>query len=330
MTIRNQSLGLGQQGVAIVTVLLILAIIAVTSVSYLQRQQVTVVASSQLLHRGQVRAHLTGVELWVSQILRQDQQDSDTDHLQEPWAGVLPVATVEQGQLMGQLVDLQGRYNLNNLRYGQPDQMIHVQYLQGLLVQLGLDPELAWPLLDWVDNNGETQQGQLLEDSIYMQGPSPYRSANQPLTDVSELNLIHNWTTTELAVLSPLIITLPEPTRININTTEPQLIAALSDQISLVQAEALLAQQTTQSWPNPDAFIDSLTQSGINLESEDRQRITTLTSTQSHYFELQAQAQISNTAEQLISRFKRLDDGSLKVLSRQFMPAPPLLNRPTP
>ena len=52
---------------------------------------------------------------WVRAVLNDDRRMGDVDHLGEPWAQQMPLMSIENGQLAGQIHDQQGMFNLNNL-----------------------------------------------------------------------------------------------------------------------------------------------------------------------------------------------------------------------
>ena len=134
-----------------------------------------------------------GAESWVLSLLRDDLQDSETDHLGEIWAQEMPVLPIEsdtiQGVLQGGLEDLQGRFNVNNLIDGEGkanEEMI--EQFQRLLLALELDPRFAGIAADWMDADQEPLFPDGAEDSIYSTRMIPtYRTPNLPLTSASEL-----------------------------------------------------------------------------------------------------------------------------------------------
>lgn len=84
---------------------------AATSLASLQQQ--TIRRSTLFQHQLQARLYSLGAEDWATAVLRRD--DSETDHLGEDWASLPPALPIQGGTLQGRIIDLQGRFNLNNL-----------------------------------------------------------------------------------------------------------------------------------------------------------------------------------------------------------------------
>lgn len=109
-----------QTGVALITVLLIVFLASVTAVSLAALQQVAIRRSTVLLHQQQARLYTLGAEQWAMIILARDRQKNETDHPGEEWANLSPALPVEGGTITARLIDLQGRFNLNNLWHPAP------------------------------------------------------------------------------------------------------------------------------------------------------------------------------------------------------------------
>lgn len=121
MSMRDTAVRLRQTGVALITVLLIVFLASITAASLATLQQLAIRRSTVLQHQEQARLYTLGLEQWAMVILARDRQDNRTDHPGEPWAKLPLILPVENGELSGQLSDLQGCFNLNNLWQPTPD-----------------------------------------------------------------------------------------------------------------------------------------------------------------------------------------------------------------
>jgi general secretion pathway protein K len=191
-----------------------------------------------------------GAESWVLTILRQDAQDSSTDHLGEIWASELPVLPLGgpgdsiQGEIYGEIQDLQGRFNVNNLvdANGEVDQPSLEQF-QRLLLALGLDPRIAGITADWLDADQDAGFPDGAEDSIYTGFTPPYRTPNQIIASTSELAAIDGMDREILDVLLPHITALPGRTAINVNTATGPVLQSLDPDMTVADVEGLLSQR---------------------------------------------------------------------------------------
>jgi len=116
-----------QRGVALITVLLVLAIVTVVSAAMVARQQLSIRASSNQLQARQAWHYALGGEALAQAMLARDLRAGATgetgangeaaavDHLLEPWAQPLPAFEIDQGEILVRIEDLAGRFNLNDL-----------------------------------------------------------------------------------------------------------------------------------------------------------------------------------------------------------------------
>ena len=130
-----------QRGVALITALLIMALITTMTFSLEWDNSLDLRRTYVSLYREEAIQAAMGAESWVLTILRQDAEDSTTDHLGEIWASEMPVLPVGgpgesiQGEIFGEIEDLQGRFNINNLvdAQGEIDQPSLEQFQRCLL-----------------------------------------------------------------------------------------------------------------------------------------------------------------------------------------------------
>jgi len=243
-----------QRGVALITALLIMALLATLALNLSWDNALDVRRTMTMLYLDEGTQAALGAETWVMSLLRDDAQDSETDHFGEIWAAEMPVLPIEsdtiQGALHGEVQDLQGRFNVNNLvtRDGEIDTQALDQFRR-LLAALGIDPRFADLAADWIDAD---QRAELAgaEDAIYSGMIPPYRSANQHLTSATELAALEGMDKAIFAVLLPHITALPGRTEINVNTATGAVLQSLSDDISADIAESLMGDRQESGFAN--------------------------------------------------------------------------------
>ncbi len=234
--------GARQRGIALITAVLIVAIVATVSAHLSLGQQVWVRQAQNLNDRAQADTVAKAAFIWAMLILNEDaKKGPTTDNLTEDWARPLPPLPVEGGAIQGRIVDAQGLFNLNNLvRDGAPSTP-DIGVFQRLLRNLGLDPNLSGAVIDWIDANSQTGAAGA-EDSEYLTLQPPYRAANQLIASVEELRLIRGFDAAAVDKLRPLVTALPttKPTAININTAPAPVVSALFPNLPLSTAQQLV------------------------------------------------------------------------------------------
>lgn len=237
-----------QRGVALITAILIMALITTLTFSLRWDNSLDLRRTYVSMYREEAIQAALGAESWVLGILRQDLQDSETDHLGEIWASDIPPLPLEsddiQGEIFGQIEDLQGRFNINNLidQEGKVDQPSLEQF-QRLLIALGLDVRFAGIAADWLDADQDAGFPDGAEDAIYSGLVPSYRTANQILSSTSELAALEGMDKATLDTLLPHIVALPGRTAINVNTATGPVLQSLDEKLSPADVERLLSER---------------------------------------------------------------------------------------
>jgi general secretion pathway protein K len=254
-----------QSGVALITAMLVMALITTLTFSLEWDNSMDLRRTYVSMYRDEAIQAALGAESWVLTILRQDSQDSETDHLGEIWASELPVLPLGgpgdsiQGEIFGAIQDLQGRFNVNNLvgANGEIDQPSLEQF-QRLLLALGLDPRFAGIAADWIDADQEPSFPDGAEDSTYTGIVPPYRAANQIISSTSELASIEGMDKATLDILLPHITALPGRTAINVNTATGPVLQSLDENLSVADIEGLLTQRQDTGFSDVNATFSTL------------------------------------------------------------------------
>jgi general secretion pathway protein K len=237
-----------QRGVALITAILIVALATVLAVhvgyqAFLDQRRTMTTLS---LDQGYQVA--MGAEAWVADVLQKDaRQSAKTDDYTEEWAMRLPPLPVDGGEIMGQVDDMQARFNLNSLvkwdatKNAFVTDMPAVERFTRLLELLEIEPKWAGFIADWIDADIDAGFPDGAEDPVYTGLTPAYRTANMPITRTSELLAIANFGLERYQKLEPYVSALPIGTPINLCTALPQVLDALSEK----QREFTAAEQTT-------------------------------------------------------------------------------------
>src|SRR5699024_4523920 len=98
-----------------ITAMLIVALAAVIGARMLTQMNLALHRSGYIWQSEQAWWYAVGVENWLATLLRKDARHTKIDSLDELWAKPVEYLPLDIGALQGQVIDLQGRFNLNNL-----------------------------------------------------------------------------------------------------------------------------------------------------------------------------------------------------------------------
>ena len=146
------------RGVALVSVLLIVAVTTALAYEIANRHAFGVAISRQMLEASQAREYALGGEQYLRQVLYADWEDETTrakDTLLEDWSTATQAFEVDDGSIELRVVDLQARFNLNSVvGAGGPE---NTARLKRLFTHLELDPSAVDAWVDWIDGDQEAE-----------------------------------------------------------------------------------------------------------------------------------------------------------------------------
>lgn len=243
-----------QQGVAIVLAISVVALAALVATAIVVSQSTWARQLELTADHVQARSVLQAGADWARAVLSDDRRVSSVDHLGEPWALRLPPMQVENGELVGQIEDQQGVFNVNNLVADGKVNLAQLAHFRRLLATLGLADALAYTLVDWIDDDSQPQPQGGAEDEYYLALDPPYLAANRPLIDVAELALVSGFDDNVRARLHPYVTALPGFTAVNVNTAPPEVLAAVVEGLDPGSAQALVTQRDRAYYRDADDF----------------------------------------------------------------------------
>jgi general secretion pathway protein K len=219
-----------QRGVALITAVLMVALATMLAVDVGYRGFLDQRRTGTLFALDQGYEIALGAEAWAADFLKQDMQDSQTDHFGEVWARPLPPLPIDGGTVEGRLEDMQGRFNLNNLIHtdGTPNPTA-VKQFERILAMLEIEPNWATAMADWIDQDTQPGFPDGAEDSVYTGMDPPHLAANMPITRVSELLVLPGFGPERYAKLRPFVSALPVGTPLNVCTAPGVVLDSLSE-----------------------------------------------------------------------------------------------------
>ncbi len=313
-----------QRGVALVSVLLIVAILLAVVSRLMANHNLVINQHQNTFEQNQALHYALGAETLARQALYEDFSTSgkDVDHLGEIWAqSTMPFELDEGGYLEAQLSDMNGCFNLNalasaSIRNGDDEPRNRgggdsLTSFRRLLDTAGVNSDLAYAWKDWIDGDLEiTRSG--AEDSEYLVQQPPFRTPNQRVLHLSEIYLMPYVEREQLDPVVPFLCLLPEEDlQINVNTANAPTLAALHEEVTLAMAETIVA--TDRAFATVDEFVQQ------NEEFQPVQQQGGLLTVESQYFLLHAQAQVGSSSVTLQSLLYRdPSSGLVTVLQRDF------------
>jgi general secretion pathway protein K len=249
-----------ERGIALLSVLLLVAVMAIVTTLILDRVNLAVRLAGNASAADRARFAALGAESFAArEIKRQlDRSPARTVNV-GGWIGrpnVLPIDDGSGAVVTAIVRDGGNCFNLNSVVEGKPGDLaarpVGIGQFAGLMQALGVPAQeaagLADALADWIDTDlAPLPAG--AEDQFYMEQERPYRTAGQLLSDKGEIQALRGMTPQIYARLEPWICTLPDAilSPINVNTLLPEqapLVMMLAPgQIPLDRARGLIEQR---------------------------------------------------------------------------------------
>ena len=257
-----------ERGAALLTVLMLVALIAVVAAGALEKLRLATRLTANAVGIEQARAYAQAAEaLAVSRVSTLLGQSPNRVTLAGGWSNAPFGLPLPGGTAVARVTDGGQCFNLNSLGTevapgvyaGNPVARVQFARLMRLLqVPAQVAEQVSAGATDWIDTDADQQPGGA-EDGAYLGQDPGYRTAGTLMTDRSELRAVAGVTPDLYAQLRPWLCTLPtvEPAVINLNTLSPEqapLVAMLApDTLSVQAAAAALLARPPQGWSSLSA-----------------------------------------------------------------------------
>lgn len=269
-----------QRGMAIISALLIAAVVAVIAGGMLTRQ--TLFTRTLEAEQLRIQGHwqLQGSLELSRQLLWEARQHEVLTRLDQAWAQ--PLGAIQTNNLggifEGRLEDEQGKFNLRNLVIDQQPDATQLQNFQRLCALLGIDASLGRRISQRVIASYDLQPERLAPvpvkngfDSGRETSPGSaarLMPARQPmLRSLDDLRGLEGLDERRLKQLAAYISLLPSNTWVNGNTASAEVLSAVVPGLGLPQARALVAERDGGRWfINRGDFFNRLRVQGLALD----------------------------------------------------------------
>ncbi len=256
-------------GAALLTVLLIVAVMAVLAAAALERLKLAtrLAQNGNALLQAQAFAR-SGETVALHRIGDLLQDTSGRTTLAGDWEGRPTNFPIDGGLATAQIDDAGNCFNLNSLvteatqgvYVARPDAMAQFARLMTLIDVPGRDAqEIAAAATDWIDSDSTPLPGGGAEDDAYAAATPSYRTGNTLMADVSELRVVAGVTPAIYTRLRPFLCALPviSPTVLNIDTLSPAkapLLAMLLPGVDTARAASAIAMRPAAGWDSMTSF----------------------------------------------------------------------------
>lgn len=312
-----------QRGIALLTVLLMVAMASVMAMSILDYQERMLKENTVLLRQDQAQAYAKSAEYFLSELLVQDVKNGNqNDNLSQDWAQPMPVLPIENGSITGRLIDQSGKFNINNLFHDGKRDDNAVAYFSRLLQRVGLQPELAAAVLDWQDPDDKVTDAMGAEDSFYLGQQPAYLTANRAFQSVGELKKVRGFTAASVEKLSPYIAALPAFSAINVNTATAVVLSAMDDSLSVDTVQQWVeARDSSKQYLNQSSALWSMPPFQ-KISTTQRSSVNPLLSVRSNFFKAEISVNVDKRHYYLTSQLYRQGQAVL-AYNHSLQPLPP-------
>lgn len=318
-----------QRGVALLTVLLLVAVMAVLVMSVLDDIRFGLRRASNAQAVAQAQRYALGAEVLArSRIRHLVEPGSGRTTLAGDWDGRPFTLPVDNGFIRLRLTDATRCFNLNSVVDGAVEQWQRrelgarqfIALLQALDIPGHQAEALADALVDWIDSDGIAgTRG--AEDTTYAVRRPAYRTAGALLAEPSELRAIQSFDATVYARLRPHVCALPIAalSSLNLNTLRPgdaALLVMLTDGgVSVEAARRLLESRPVAGWTDTAVFWEQPSFAGMDIPDAVRAQLTL----QTRYFGLDAQVEYTG-AQVVLNALFEPSPGDARLVARRWSP----------
>ena len=305
-----------ERGIALLATLLAIALMTILVVDFATTSALGYrAAANQADELRALYLARSGIQVGVAALERDSifdaLQKTPYDSLNDVWAIQVPPIPVEGGTVSVSIVDEARKLNINqlyNLRARQIDPNF-AQVVARLFESIGVTTDLIPIIADWLDPDSVDSPGGA-EANYYLRLLPPYEPRNGPMPTAGDLRALKGVDDAMFIRLATFLTTAPE-TRVNVNTAAPEVLAALTPELSnnLDLVKEIVA---AREYHPLLAITDVLNLPGIGQFG---QHLSPLLTTRSVYFTITGQGQFAGARRRIYATFRRNANGSAMLIS---------------
>ena len=249
------------RGMALLMTILIISLILVITLRFNTSMRSSLTNASNLQNNVALEYMAKSVFNAARAVLSVDAAESNYDSLQEDWANLAAASQYfsfffSRGQGGMNITDHSGRLQVNSLITRKEDEWVVDEGQKTIWINLLSSEEfeleeqeaagIVEALIDWIDEDDDALGFGGAESSYYQGLETPYAPRNGPMEFIEELLLVRGITpelfngTKEIPGLATLVTPYGRDGKININTADPLVLGALSEQIEPDMVDGML------------------------------------------------------------------------------------------
>lgn len=318
-----------ERGAALLSVLLIVAVMSIAALAMLNNSLGAISKARIVDARSQISWQITGAE--EAGLIGVERLRSETDrvlHDRTPNFQQSRTTPLPTGVLTTRLEDDSNCFNVNALAVAEEEsdedgQVGAAAIYEDMLSALGLGPSeveaLRAGLVDWIDGDRSPSLGGA-EDTYYSRLDPPYRPANVAIVSVTELRAVRGYSPDLVRRLGPLLCARDtiDIGVLNINTLTPQeaplLAMAFSGELNVIDAIDLIEDRPIGGWPSVDALLDDDRIQSISIDL----RRTEMLSIQSRFLRLVGEVALGDEIANFSTIYDLPDAQPARIVRRMY------------
>ena len=319
-----------REGMALLTVLLLVAVMSVVAVAVLDDVRFSVRRATNVEIQTQAQWYASGAEMLARrQVARLIEASPSRTPLEPQWNGRPMSFPIDEGSITAVVTDGQNCFNLNSLVEGVGEDLIARPAGTAQFLALGRAvgaPEsrmraVADALTDWLDADSVALPLGA-EDGAYAGLATPYRTAGVMLAEVSELRAVKGVDADLYRRLRPWVCALPtsRPAMLNVNTLTPEQAPLLTmltgGALGRDIARAVIAGRPRVGWPDTAAFWAQPRLSAIQVPAEAESQTGVVT----RYFNLRVDVDYAGGRAVRTALLHASQDGPVRTVIQRWTP----------
>jgi general secretion pathway protein K len=316
-----------EEGAALLTVLLLVAVMSALAVGVLDDIRFGLKRTGNAETVGQAQWYALGAETVARARLARLALQNPLRTPPGDWNGRWLLYPIDNGVIRARMTDAGTCFNLNSVVQGASGQWgrreLGLEQFVALLRALDISPRdaetLAETLADWIDTDGNRSLSGG-EDDAYVSAASPYRTSGTLLSEVSELRAIRGFTPELYARIRPFVCALPtaDLSPINVNLLDAShavlLTMLMAGQVDPEAAARIIESRPEGGWQAVEEFWSH----PVLTEHLPPDAALDQVSLRTRFVRLEAEVDYAGSEAVMTSLFEQRPAGPIRLAARRW------------